>query len=150
MTPNIQKYLSLILQNSDQYWLSIKLWMPQKLNHGYRIYPAIRQGFCPSRMTSNNLVSAMKFCYNTNIPLPKQSQRSRSILQDGSRSFVLFWKENTLSYNRRNTISKNQNEYRVSKMDFIIMIISNCDIQHVQKLNFEYPKIIFVIFNINL
>ena len=24
----------------------------------------------------------MKFCYNTNFTLPKQSQRSRSILQD--------------------------------------------------------------------
>ena len=27
------------------------------------------------------------------ITLPKQSHRSRSILQDGSRSFRLFWKE---------------------------------------------------------
>ena len=35
----------------------------------------------------------MKFCYNTNFTLPKQSQRSRSILQDGSRSLGLFWKE---------------------------------------------------------
>ena len=35
----------------------------------------------------------MKFCYNTNFTFPKQSQRSRSILQDGSRSFGLFWKE---------------------------------------------------------
>ena len=26
------------------------------------------------------------------IFLPKQSQRSRSVLQDGSRSFGLFWK----------------------------------------------------------
>ena len=46
----------------------------------------------------------MKFCYNTNFTLPKQSQRSRSILQDGSRSLRLFWKEKTLSYNRRNTV----------------------------------------------
>ena len=38
----------------------------------------------------------MKFCYNTNFPLSKQSQRSRSILQDGSRSLVLFLKEKTL------------------------------------------------------
>ena len=35
----------------------------------------------------------MKFCYNTNLTLPKQSQRSRSILQDGSTSLGLFWKE---------------------------------------------------------
>ena len=46
----------------------------------------------------------MKFCYNTKFTLSKQSQRSRSILQDGSRSLGLFWKEKTLSYNRRNTV----------------------------------------------
>ena len=46
----------------------------------------------------------MKFCYNTNFNLPKQSQRSRSVLQDGSRSLGLFWKEKTPSYNRRNTV----------------------------------------------
>ena len=46
----------------------------------------------------------MKFCYNTNFTLPKQSQRSRSVLQDGSRSLGLFWKEKTPSYNRRNTV----------------------------------------------
>ena len=38
----------------------------------------------------------MKFCNNTNFTLPKQSQRSRSILQDGSRSLGLFWKEKKL------------------------------------------------------
>ena len=46
----------------------------------------------------------MKFCYNTNFTLPKQSQRSRSVLQDGSRSLVLFWKEKTPSYNQRNMV----------------------------------------------
>ena len=46
----------------------------------------------------------MKFCYNTNFTLPKQCQRSRSILQDGSRTFGLFWKEKTPSYNRRNMV----------------------------------------------
>ena len=46
----------------------------------------------------------MNFCYNTNFTLPKQSQRSRSVLQDGSRSVGLFWKEKTPSYNRRNTV----------------------------------------------
>ena len=35
----------------------------------------------------------MKFYYNTNFTLPKQSQGSRSILQDGSRSLGLFWNE---------------------------------------------------------
>ena len=38
----------------------------------------------------------MKFCYNTNLTLPKQLQGSRSILQDGSRSLGLFWKEKKL------------------------------------------------------
>ena len=37
----------------------------------------------------------MKFCYNTNCTLPKQSQGSRSVLQDGSRSLGLFWNEKT-------------------------------------------------------
>ena len=36
----------------------------------------------------------MKFCINTNFTLPKQSQRSRSVLKDRSRSLGLFWKEN--------------------------------------------------------
>ena len=71
----------------------------------YRIFPAIRRGFRPSRMTSNNLISPMKFCYNTNSTLPKQCQSSRSVLQDGSRTFGLFWKEKTPSYNRRNTVN---------------------------------------------
>ena len=46
----------------------------------------------------------MKFCNNTNFTLPKQSQRFRSVLEDGSRSLGLFWKENSPSYNRRNTV----------------------------------------------
>ena len=73
-------------------------------NSKYRIFPAIRRDFRPSRMASNNLISPMKFCYNTNSTLPKQCQSSRSILQDGSRTFGLFWKEKTPSYNRRNTV----------------------------------------------
>ena len=47
----------------------------------------------------------MKFSYNTKLSLPKQSKRSRSVLQDGSRSLGLFWKKKTLSYNRRNTVA---------------------------------------------
>ena len=42
----------------------------------------------------------MKFSYNTNFTLPKKALRSRSVLQDGSRSLGLFWNEKkTLSYN---------------------------------------------------
>ena len=69
-----------------------KLWLHWLVTY-YRIFPAIRRGFRPSRMTSNNLISPMKFCYNTNSTFPKQCQSSRSILQDGSRTFGLFWKE---------------------------------------------------------
>ena len=58
----------------------------------------------------------MKFCYNTNFTLPKQPQRSRCILQDGSRSLGLFWKEKkTLSYNRRNTVFDDNFSYFSSK-----------------------------------
>ena len=38
----------------------------------------------------------MKFCNNSNFTLPKQSQRSRSVLEDGSRSLGLFWTEKNL------------------------------------------------------
>ena len=38
----------------------------------------------------------MKFCYNINFTLPKQSQGSRSVLQDGSRSLGLFWNKKKL------------------------------------------------------
>ena len=46
----------------------------------------------------------MKFSYNTSFTLPKQSQRSRYILLDGSRFFGLFWKEKPLPYKQRNTV----------------------------------------------
>ena len=46
----------------------------------------------------------MKSSYNTKLTLPKQSKRSRSVLQDGSRSLGLFWKKKTPSYNRGNTV----------------------------------------------
>ena len=72
--------------------------MPPFQLFDYRIFPAIRRGFRPSRMTSNNLISPMKFCYKTNSTLPKQCQSSRSVLQG------LFWKEKNPSYNRRNTV----------------------------------------------
>ena len=49
----------------------------------------------------------MKFWCNTNFTLPKQSQRSRSIFQDGSRFLGLLWKENIPSYNRRNMVCMN-------------------------------------------
>ena len=36
--------------------------------------------------------------------MPKQAQRSRSVLEDGSRFLGLFWKEKSPSYNRSNTV----------------------------------------------
>ena len=66
----------------------------------------------------------MKFCHNTNVTLLKQSQRSRSVLQDGSRSLGLFWKEKSPSYNQRNTVvfevhcrSKYQKHEIINKQD---------------------------------
>ena len=67
----------------------------------YRTYLAIRQGFPLSRMSTNNQISLMQFCCNTSFTLPKQSQRSRSVLKDGSRFLGLFWKKKTLSYKGR-------------------------------------------------
>ena len=61
----------------------------------YPIYSAIRGFYSLSRMTTNNLISPMIFCYNTNFTLPKQFQRFRSILLDGSRFLGLFWKKKT-------------------------------------------------------
>ena len=72
----------------------------------YRIYLAIRRGFPLSRMSTNHQLSRMQFCCNTSFTLPKQSQRSRSILLLG-----LFWKKTTTkktrSYKQKNTVSHN-------------------------------------------
>ena len=54
--------------------------MQLNLTKSHCIYLAIRQGFSPSRMTANNEISPIKFCYNTRFTLPKPSQSSRSIL----------------------------------------------------------------------
>ena len=72
----------------------------------YHIYLAVRLGFSLSRRTKNNYISPLKFCYTTSFSLPKQPQRSRSILQDTFRSrfLELFWQEKTLSYNQRNMV----------------------------------------------
>ena len=64
-----------------------------------------RLGFPLSTMTTHYLISPMKFCYNASFTLPKQSQRSRSVSQDRSRFFGLFWKgKKNQSYNQRNTV----------------------------------------------
>ena len=55
----------------------------------------------------------MKFCYNMRFTLSQQSQRSRSILKDGSRFLGLFWKKKTLSYKQRNLVFYN-NFYQFS------------------------------------
>ena len=46
----------------------------------YHIYSAIRQGFLLSIITINNLISSIKFGYNTSFTLPKQFQSSSSVL----------------------------------------------------------------------
>ena len=45
----------------------------------YRIYLGMT-GLSLSRMSTNNQISPMQFCCNTGFILPKQSQRSRSVL----------------------------------------------------------------------
>ena len=62
----------------------------------------------------------MKFRYNTNFTLPKQSQGSKSVLQDGPRSLVLFWKEKNLSYNRRNTVLQCQTKLLIVRTGMLI------------------------------
>ena len=82
----------------------------------------------------------MKFYYNSNFTLPKQSQRSRSILQDGSRSLGLFWKEKTLFYNRRNMVKavlminaaqrmflwRNGNIFHITRFKYYEVMLSVC------------------------
>ena len=46
----------------------------------YHIYLAIKRAFPLFKMATNNLFSPMNFCYQTSFTLPKQSQKSRSIL----------------------------------------------------------------------
>ena len=101
----------------------------------YRIFPAIRRGFRPSRMTSNNLISPMKFCYNTNSTLPKQCQSSRSVLQDGSRTFGLFWKEKTPSYNRRNTVLRHE---KIPETHVLATLLTGNAWLFMEKRSFEY------------
>ena len=48
--------------------------------NNYRFYSAIRRGFPRSRMSTDNQIRPMQFCCNTRFTLPKQPQRSRSIL----------------------------------------------------------------------
>ena len=52
------------------------------LPFSYRIYPAIRRGFWPSRMTSNKYTSPMKFSYNTKLTLPKSKDLDPSYKMD--------------------------------------------------------------------
>ena len=66
----------------------------------------------------------MKFSYNTKLTLPKQSKRSRSVLQDGSRSLGLFWKKKkTPSYNRRNTVVLLLYDYRIVDNILLLLLI---------------------------
>ena len=46
----------------------------------------------------------MKLCYNTIFTRPKQSQRSKPLLKDGSRFLGLFWKEKSVLYPKKYSI----------------------------------------------
>ena len=54
-----------------------------------------KQGFLLSRMNPNNKISHTKLCCDINFTFPKQSQRSRSILHDGSRFLALVFEGKT-------------------------------------------------------
>ena len=43
-------------------------------------------------MTANMYISGVKLNYKMGFQLPKQSQRSKSVMQDRSGSLRLFWK----------------------------------------------------------
>ena len=72
------KYAKLMMLGKTLLCYFFSIFMNFILSTLYRIYPAIRHVFFSPRMTSN--FNLMKFCYNTKFTLPKQSQRSRSVL----------------------------------------------------------------------
>ena len=72
--------------------ISLSLYFAMLLPYLY-ILLLYKTGHSLSRMSKNNQISPMQFFCNTGFTLPKQSQRSRSILYDGSRFLGLFWKE---------------------------------------------------------
>ena len=62
--------------------LRVKSEPPLKRGSIYRIYSALRRGFPRSRMSTNYQISPVQFCCNTRFTLPKQPQRSRSVLKE--------------------------------------------------------------------
>ena len=78
----------MVFSASVDFLLAVDDILPKKMiyqnlgsQYMYCISLAIRQGyFSLPTMTTNNYISPMKFCYDTSFNLPKQSQRSRSIL----------------------------------------------------------------------
>ena len=55
----------------------------------YRLKYCLKGPLSPKQPTNQ----PMKFCYSTSFTLPKQFQKARSVLKDGSRFLGLFWKE---------------------------------------------------------
>ena len=73
-------------------------------NQSYSIYSAIRQGFPLSRMTPNKAV-IWNFAMIRILPFlnnPKDLDPSYMLDLD---FLALFWKEKSLSHNRRNTVA---------------------------------------------
>ena len=70
----------------------------------YRTFPARKRGFGLSRISTNNKISPMKFCYDTSFILPKQSQISGSSYKTDLDFLNCFGKKKTPSYDRRNLV----------------------------------------------
>ena len=76
---NFLIFLYLVFKISCSAELSMKCFTTSRTGKQmYRIYSAMRRGFSLSRMTTNNEISPMKFCYDTSFTLLKQSKISRS------------------------------------------------------------------------
>ena len=76
----------------------------------YRIYPAIRWGFVPIEWLQITKSVLWNFAIVPIFTLPKQSQRSRSVLATSYKTDLDLWdcfgRKKTLSYNRRNTVTE--------------------------------------------
>ena len=70
----------------------------------YHIYSAIRWGFSLYRMTTNNLISPMKFCHNMSFTLYNPKDLDPSYMMDLDLWNCFGRKKKTMSYIQRNMV----------------------------------------------
>ena len=72
------------------------------------------------------------FCYDTSFTLPKQSQRSRWILLDGSRFWGMIWKEKKLCLITEEIwyLADSFSREKIKKKKKIVFAGSDCYFQH--------------------